>query len=173
MASETRFARRILADGLSKFVQLLEVGKAKVRVMSSPSSNNRLYAILAEPFASDRFSSYDKYRRHRLSKVAAYALVARTKIPSAKIAIGIAFDGPTKDMNGGSEDLFCHYVSEVTQDVLDDAAKLQSELGILLPENVNSAGFHYKEYPDTMSTLSRQQRRAQERAAKKARGKVR
>lgn len=173
MASETRFSRRILANGLSSFVKSLEDGKSKVRVMSSPSSNNRVYAVLAEPYVSERFGNYEEYRVHRLSKVSAYALVARTRIPSARMSIGIAFDGPTKDMNGGSEDLFCHYVPEVTQDVIDDAKKLQSELRILLPENVNNTKFHFKEYPDDSLPMSRQQRRAQERAAYKATKKYR
>lgn len=167
MASETRLARRILADGLSKFVDSLELGKAKVRVMSSPSTNDRVYAILAEPFVSERFGTYEQYRRDRLAKVAAYAIVARTKVPTARMAIGIAFDGPTKDMSGGSEDLFCHSVPEVTQAVLNDAERVPRELRILLPENVRSAGSRHQEYPEIPPRMSRQQRRAQERAANK------
>ena len=173
MASETRFSRRILADGLSKFVKSLEKGKPKARVMSSPSTKNRVYAVLAEPFVSERFSSYEQYRRDRLAKVAAYAIVARTKLPTATMAIGIAFDGPSEVMDGGSEDLFCHYVPEVTQDVLDDAVRVQGELGILLPENVKSVGFHHQEYPDAPIKVSRQQRRAEERAAKKRKRNLR
>lgn len=173
MASETRFARRILADGLSKFVASLETGRPKARVMSSPATSNRVYALLAEPFISERFSSYEQYRRERLAKVAAYAVVARTKVPTAKMAIGIAFDGPTKNMAGGSEDLFCHYVPEVTQDVLNDAARVQRELRILLPENVRTADFHHQEYPEFAPNLSRQQRRAQQRTTEKAKKKYR
>ena len=149
MASETRFARRILADGILKFAKSLEVGKAKVRVMSSPTTANRVYAILAEPFVTEKLRSYEQYRRDRIAKVAAYAIVARTKVPTARISIGIAFDGPSTGMSGGSEDLFCHSVAEVTQDVLDDAALVQCELRILLPENVSSVSFHQEEYPDT------------------------
>jgi len=167
MAGETRFARRILADGLVKFVESLEPGKAKARVMLSPSTNNRVYAVLAEPFVPEKYSSYEEYRRKRIAKVAAYAIVSRTKFPTARVAIGIAFDGPTYDMKGGSEDLFCHSVPEVTQDILEDATRIQHKLGILLPENVTSARFHHQEYPDTPSKISRQQRRAIERAAKK------
>jgi hypothetical protein len=167
MASETRFARRVLADGLSNFAASLEPGKARARVMNSPSTPNRVYAILAEPFLSARYGSYEQYRRERLSKVAAYAIVARMKVPTARMAIGIAFDGPTVDKEGGSEDLFCHYVPEVTEEVLDDAARVQRELRILLPENVRNVGFHHQEFPEVSPKISRQQRRALDRAAKK------
>lgn len=171
MASETRFSRRILADGLGKFMATLEPDKARVRVMNSPSTPERAYAVLAEPYTSGKYASYEEYRQFRIQRLAAYSIVARVKIPTAKMIVGIAFDGPSKGKEGGSEDLFCHFVPEVTQDVLDEAARVQRELQLFRAENVRTAGYRYEEFPDLNSKVTRQQRRAEERAAKKAQKK--
>lgn len=175
MAVESRFARRVLAHTLSNFAQTLIPGSGKTRVILSPSSDEKAYVFLAAPFQPSNFSSYEDYRQQRVSHLAAYVAVARTRFQRAKYVIGIAFDSHSEGRRGGSEDLYCHYVPEVTEDVLQDARRVQVELGLLQSKSVVEMRYSAREYPDVPSVtstaeakLSRQQRRAAERAAVKA-----
>jgi hypothetical protein len=152
MASESRFARRVLGYALSEFVMSLESGKSTARLVPSPSTSSRVYVFLAEPYIP-MLCTYEEYRQQRLAKVAAYAIVARTVVPTAKMTIGIALEGPYQGKRGGSEDMFCHYVPEITQDLLDEAARVQLELGILLPSNVRRETHKHLEYPDNSNNM--------------------
>lgn len=172
MASESRFDRRILSETLVNFAQAITPGMPRVRVGVSPSTKEKAYVFLAEPFISSHFSSYDEYRKIRVAKLAAYATVARVRFPLAKSVVGIAFDGPSQDKHGGSEDLYCHYVPEVTSEVLDDARGVQKEFGLLLENNIFEKRYSVSEYPANSilgaRSLSRQQRRAMARSQAKA-----
>jgi hypothetical protein len=65
---------------------------------------NRLYVFVV--VAKPRDESYDDYRQYRMAVLHAYVQTAKLKAPLGTVFVGIAFDNPRKDYQGGTEDLF-------------------------------------------------------------------
>lgn len=171
MAEEGRFGRRILGEGLVDFMRRAVPGESSARVMRSFLMPDRIYVLLAEAF-DNSFENYEDYRTYRFHRLHAYCLVARLRAPDANVVVGIAFDSPGGHQKGGSEDLLYSYEANLTEELMNNARAAQRELGILLPENLRQGGRHHQEFPPLASRnssmpISRQQRRALERAEKK------
>ncbi|WP_418132531.1 hypothetical protein ABL849_17485 [Variovorax sp. 375MFSha3.1] len=171
MADESRFGRRILGAGFLTFLQSARPRMSSARVMRSHTKPDRAYVFLAEPYV-EGFSSYDEYRAYRTQRLYAYCLVARLRATGANSVIGIAIDSPGGHVRGGSEDLLYSYEPEITDELIAQARDAQRELEILLPENLRQEERRHLEFPEVtrpaaVPVMSRQQRRAAERAAKK------
>lgn len=176
MADENRFARRILGHGLTNFIGSAKPGKSTARVMRSPDDANRAYVLLTVPYDRD-FRDYDHYRTYRVQRLYAYCLVARLSATAANTVVGIAIDSPGGHQRGGSEDLLYSFEPVITDELIAQAKNVQNELGILLPENVRQSEHKHLEFPESAPpvhapTVTRQQRRAAERAAQKSARRV-
>ena len=154
MAMENRLYRRILGGHLVDFMGALQPDESWARVMRSGGAGNRAYVLLAEPF-HDGCKDYNDYREYRLARLSAYVEVSRLRVDTAKTVIGLAFDVPTKDRPGGSEDLFCTFVPEFTRECREHAEQVQREFGLLLPEKTAMQERKYQEFPDVSGERNR------------------
>jgi hypothetical protein len=156
MAAESRVRRRMLGSSLIDFLKKAPPDKAFARLVHSSTHPENAYVFLAEPYRND-FATYDDYRRFRVARIAAYCHVAPLKAPGAKQIIGIALDSPSG--NGGSEDLFGYSFEEFTEDMRNEALRLQSELRILQPDNLKEHGGWEDEFPRKAVEAMRQRKR--------------
>lgn len=167
MAYEGRFSRRILGSGIKSFLETAKPDKSLARVMVSHDDQTRAYVFLAEPF-TDEFADYNQYRAHRARRLYVHCLVARLLARTANTVVGIGLDSPRGRQAGGSEDLIYTYEPELSEELFSHAKMVQDETGILLNENITRVEVHHFEFPEAVpERMTRQQRRAMERAEKK------
>lgn len=75
-----------------------------MRLFSTEQDLHLVYVMLIEPKPADE--SYDDYRKFRIATLHAYTSCAKLKCLEGITFVGLAFDHPNKDYEGGSEDLF-------------------------------------------------------------------
>lgn len=144
MAGESRFSRRLLATSYLDTRSRSGPTQAYARVSPLNVDSPSAYVFLAEPVAPHE--SYADYRKFRLARLSAYCLVATLKSPNAKQIVGIAVDSRDPSRKGVSEDLWVLEVRDRAA-LETDARATQSELGILLDENIREIRYHDDEYP--------------------------
>lgn len=74
--------------------------------------------------------SYEEYRRRRMAVLHAYVETAKLKSPAGTKFVGIAFDDPHKDYQGGSEDLFVLIRETWTPEDLAELERQRKDLGL-------------------------------------------
>ncbi len=145
MASESRFGRRILAQGLiGAYEKVSSISGTKfVRMYFSKENPDTLYIflILSVPDGAP----YEDYRVVRTNLLLAYCKVAKLRAPQAKRILGFA----NEPLGGSvsSEDLLLLDVSNWSAEQESEARDLQREHGILLDENVQYYETKHREYP--------------------------
>lgn len=146
MAAEPRVRRRQLAVALREVLERSGPRRSYARVVASDQSPDMIYVLIAE--AKPEEESYDAYRRYRIARLAAYCEVATLQFPQARKIVGFATDSHDPARRGRSEDLVTLDATNRTPEQIAEAKKLQQELGILLPENVQIEKYHTAEFPD-------------------------
>jgi hypothetical protein len=128
MAAESRFRRRQLAGAFIGALERVGPGERLGRLVYGGVSGETVYVFVV--VSKRRNESYDEYRRYRLAVLHAYVQTARLKAPLGTTFVGIAFDNPHKDYQGGSEDLFVLSKETWTADELAELEVQRRELGL-------------------------------------------
>ena len=153
IASENRFQRRLLVralrGALASAVQ--RPGRRFARVAAAQEAK-RVYIFLILPARSEE--TYDEYRQHRVAMLHAYCRCAQLRFPNATSFIGIGFDHPVKNYNGGSEDLCVYLPKTLTAADRQEVEKFRSELDIL-PDDLKLWHNHDDEFPSTLAAPAR------------------
>ncbi|MDP3874568.1 MAG: hypothetical protein Q8Q80_18055 [Methyloversatilis sp.] len=144
LAAESRFRRRQLAEALCGMLQRAKRGDRIARVAYSGVSGETVYVFLV--VSRNNREIYEDYRKYRLGLLHAYVQTARLKAPKGTTFVGIAFDNPQKDYQGGSEDLFVLMKDDWSPDELDFLEKMRSELQ-LWGANMECWRYRQDEYP--------------------------
>ncbi len=144
MAAESRFRRRQLAQAFVGALRRVEAGERLGRLIYGGGEGEPAYVFVVVPKREDE--TYDDYRQYRIALVHAYARTAKLKAPRATTFIGIGFDNPNKDYEGGSEDLFVLSQEKWTAHELDELARMRRELG-LWGEAMESWRYRQDEFP--------------------------
>lgn len=128
MAAEPRFRRRQLAESFIGALQRVEPGMRLGRLVYGGVAGETVYVFVV--VAKRRDETYEEYRRYRLALLHAYIQTARLKAPLGNTFLGIAFDNPHKDYQGGSEDLFVLMKETWTVEELGELETKRRELGL-------------------------------------------
>lgn len=188
MALENRLARRMLGGGVSS--GLLRAKEQKLdrfaRVLFpgyTPKHVDRAYVllVLAYPKFLDDDGGYEAYRRARVNFLRAYCLAAAQQHKNIKTIVGIGIDAAPEVTGraGGSEDLIAIDTSTWDEELEQEALEAREKLDVLSPGRIEAYRASSTEYPDIGfadvegEKLSRQQRRARERAMRKAQRRTR
>lgn len=177
MATETRVHRRLLGaavyDALHK-AQAPEVERfVKTLVPDASSNGPRVgYIILVRAFPKHQSScTYDLYRKERLITLQFYCLNLLAQVDNIDIAVGVALDSaPDFDQkHAGSEDLVALERPIWTEELLDWLEEGRQALNVTPISSASRYKTSTYEYPSAKKrALSRQQRRAEQRAHRKA-----
>ena len=182
MALEPRVSRRFLGQSVADALIRAEREKYDrfCRVlMPGPKSTHRdviyVLLILAYPTHLELKGGYEQYRDARMSLLHAYCLNALSESRQIKRAVGIAIDASSRVTGHkvGSEDLLALDVDKWTPGLEEELREARKELDIMRPDRVKREAVSFDEYPTPPdpplpSGLNRQQRRAIERARRKA-----
>lgn len=182
MALESRVSRRMLGGALIAAMEQSEQQKAErfARVVFDAEEKADqiiayVYLILGYPTKFELAGGYEQYRKVRLNTLHAYCLNVMSEDRHLKRVVGIALDASSKvtGRKGGSEDLIALEIPKWTPELDKQAAELKEQFDILSPERVRYSKISDQEYPSVRTVepgakLSRQQRRALERANRKA-----
>jgi hypothetical protein len=149
MALESRFARRVLGEGVKGAMQnALKIKTdsfARVMLPSNASADPTLaYVILILAYPSDLDKEgglpggYEQYRKARIQMLHSYCLTTLHRRPELKTAVGIAIDAHSSQTGrkGGSEDLMALQVSEWTPELLQRIAEAKEHLDIFNEERL-------------------------------------
>jgi len=180
LASETRFARRVLAESLAHAMSQPVTADAETtgqytRLAPSPSIPGRYYVFTCMPRAEK--VDYDDYRELRAQFLTAYCEGLILKFPDVIEAVGIASE--PMSASGSSQDFI--YIS--FEEPFDDQHLIEirsrcDELDILQASSMKPTPFQRFEYPDAFTPhgtehsggpANRAQRRA-EKSAKRGKG---
>jgi len=131
LAAESRFKRRQLAESFVGALRRVKPGDRLGRLVYSGVANETAFVFVIVPKRADE--SYVEYRKYRMSVLHAYVQTARLKAELATIFVGIAFDNPHKDYEGGSEDLFALSKNAWTEEELTELERRRQELGLWGP----------------------------------------
>lgn len=128
LAAESRFRRRQLADSFVGALRRVKPGDRLGRLVYGGVADETAFIFVIVPKRADE--SYEEYRRYRMSVLHAYVQTARLKAELATTFVGIAFDNPHKDYDGGSEDLFVLSKNAWTDEELTKLERMRQELGL-------------------------------------------
>jgi len=179
MAREDRVTRRALSQAFLDTLQEAERRRqdrfARIvlpnQYFADPQSGY-VFMVLAYPTDIDLEGGYQQYRRARATMLGAHCHAALYDNRNLKRMVGIAVDASSEvtGRTGGSEDLVAIEITEWTPELERHTEELRLTFDILIPSRVQSGGFSMAKYPVLgEAPLSRQQRRALEREAKKQR----
>jgi hypothetical protein len=181
LASETRFARRLLAkvleEALRKSVQVEEdTINQFTRIMPSPSVPGRYYVFTVMPPTTT--SSYDEYREGRVNFLMTYCEGLSLKYPDIIEAVGIASEPMAAEVS--SQDfLYVSFEDPLSPVHLEEIRKRCDDLNILQDSTMNQKPFQSFEYPEVFSLndiggsrspANRAERRAQQSADRRRKG---
>ncbi|WP_299884901.1 hypothetical protein [uncultured Ruegeria sp.] len=186
MAAEDRTRRRALSGA---FIDALETAQSGPHIRFSrsilPAGGDAadplcayVFVFLPFPTDVDLERDYEQYREVRSSILATYAYAILRRNKHLKRAIGVAMEGPnsTDHREGSSEDLLMIEVEEWTQELESEIVEREQQHNVMKEGRVTYSGMSAQEYPDVSVSpsnpavrLTRQQRRAAERLAKKGR----
>ena len=177
MAMENRLHRRILGQALigalqrahqlkkDRFVRVVLPGE-----LSADRQVAYVFLVLAYPTKIHLPDGYAQYRKVRVNTLHAYCLNVLADHRNLKRAVGIGLDASAEITGrpGSSEDMLVLEIDKWTENLERQAKELRAKLDILKPERLTRGGLTIREYPSPpIGKLSRQQRRALEREAKK------
>lgn len=128
MAAESRFRRRQLADSFIGALRRVAPGQRLGRLFYGGVADETVYVFVV--VAKRKDETYNQYRQFRMAILHAYVQTARLKAPLGTTFVGIAFDNPQKDYQGGSEDLFVLMKEMWTADELEGLEAKRRELGL-------------------------------------------
>jgi hypothetical protein len=128
MAAEPRFRRRQLAEAFIGAMQRVAPGERLGRLVYGGVAGETVYVFVVVAKRQDE--TYDKYRQYRVALLHAYVQTARLRAPLGTTFVGIAFDNPHKDYQGGSEDLFVLMKETWAADELAELETKRRELGL-------------------------------------------
>jgi hypothetical protein len=182
MALESRVIRRFLGHSVAD--ALIRAEREKYNrfcrvLMPGPKSTHRdviyVLLILAYPTHLELKGGYEQYRNARISMLHAYCLNALSENRQIKRAVGIAIDASSRvtGRKVGSEDLLALDVEKWTPGLEEELREAHKEFDIMRPDRVRREAVSFDEYPTPPDSphppeLNRQQRRAMERARRKA-----
>jgi hypothetical protein len=182
MALESRVERRMLGEALVTAMTRAEERKEDrfCRIMlPEPDSVDRGVAyvllIMAYPTHLNLKGGYEQYRKVRLNVLHAYCLNVFSKNRLLKRVIGIAVDASAKitGRQGSSEDILALEIPAWTEKLEQQARDLTEQFDVMQSARLEPSEISVQEYPaprqDTSKkVLSRRQRRADEKARRKA-----
>lgn len=128
MAAESRFRRRQLAEAFLGALRRVERGMRLGRLAYGGVAGETVYVFVVVAKRQDE--TYDAYRQYRIALLHAYVQTAKLKAPLGTTFVGIGFDNPHKDYQGGSEDLFVLVKEAWTADELVELETKRRELGL-------------------------------------------
>lgn len=150
IASESRFRRRLLVGSLRDVLIKAEESHSGgwiARAVAAAEGSGRIYIFLIFPkLSKDR---YESYRKYRVSVLHAYCRCAKLRFPDADTFVGIAFDHPSKDYAGSSEDLFIYRCAVLSDEERAETEKYRKELNILADSLVPQK-LHEDEFPQIL-----------------------
>lgn len=151
IAAESRFRRRILTDQLKEIFASAQKQPQKrcTRVFTTKQTPEIVYIFLLMPKTEGE--SQEEYRQHRAAILHAYTRCAKLRFPDGMKFIGMAFDHPIKDYNGGSEDLLVYIINDWDKDAISEAEKYREMLGIL-GNNLEMKFRHEQQFPTIESS---------------------
>lgn len=173
MAQENRTVRRALGSAiigaLEQSSQIKQDRFTRVIVPNEGFADpacGYVFMTLAYPeYLNDR-GGYEQYRKVRVSMLQSYCLSFLHDNRQFNKMVGIAMDASRPGRRGGSEDMLAVQVEQWTPELEADVAKARSQYEILQPGRLVKSGLSVQEFPE-VPQVSRQQRRAAERAARK------
>lgn len=177
MASEDRVMRRALGNvfgdalvqaekqGQDKFARIVlaESGLADPRVAY-------VFLILAYPKEVTLEGGYEQYRLTRIRLLETYCYSVLMDNRDRHLAVGIAIDASSSvaGREGGSQDLATVEVAEWTDELVAKVSERRMHYEVMVPERMKMSAFETQEFPSIQQPkMSRQQRRAAERRARK------
>jgi hypothetical protein len=146
-------------------------------MMPGPGSVDRacayIFMILAYPDDIPLEGGYQQYRKVRVRMLEAYCLALMAKHRNLEVVVGINVDAPSEmtGREGGSEDLVAVGKQEWTPEFAAEVEKRRLEFNVLENYTGEATRFAVEEYPappDDPQAITRQQRRAVERAYAKS-----
>ena len=143
MASESRFARRMISKGLLGAFADTPNGTRRIRYLPPTRLGAPFYVFLCLPQPED--ADRDHYRTVRGSLLEAICMVVKYMFPATEDIIAIASD-PVRSGKGSSEDLIYFDARIWSEEQNEEAARLQEEYSIL--KEINTYGLKDQEYPD-------------------------
>lgn len=174
MAQEDRFGRRMLGIALKGAAESLEQqGKdrfGRVILPNGATADPRLAYVFMVLKAS-RFADHEKYRRVRAEMLQTYCLATLHDHPEMDTCVGVALTAISDE--GSSEDLVAISQQEWTPEAVTQLAEARQHFEILIePEKLVRSEMQMTEFPadPQLAGMSRQQRRARERALRKKKG---
>ncbi len=182
MALENRVLRRMLGGAVISAMETALERRVNrfCRVIipgTNPPGRNIIYVFLIFAYQDhfDQEDGYDTYRRERATTLWAYCLNVLSDNRNLTKVIGIAIDASPEitGRRGGSEDILMMEVPNWTDTLGQQAERMREAFGIFDPHGVEQSAISGQEYPQSNEAnpeekLSRQQRRARERARRKA-----
>lgn len=145
VASESRFRRRVLTHAFQQLARKAAgiPGSTIFRAVLS-ERDQLIYVFLI--IARRKGEPYEEYRHRRSFMLTSYCQCARLKFENTTTFVGMAFDHPVKDYDGGSEDLMVLRPPPLTEEDRIRLNELRRELGIL-SDTVTMQRYHATEYP--------------------------
>ena len=153
VASESRFRRRILAEAFEQLAikAARTPGSTIFRTVLSEQGEELIYVFLI--IARREGEPYDAYRHRRSFMLSSYCMCAKLKFEHATTFVGLGFDHPVKNYEGGSEDLMVLRPPPLTEGDRVRLNALRQELGIL-SDTVTMQRYHATEYPPNDNVLA-------------------
>lgn len=181
MAAEDRTRRRALSEAFmgalnsSRKNPTARFSRAVLPLDDAPDAYCAyVFVFVPFPVSVHLKDGYEQYRRVRNQILATYAYAVLRRHRHLKRAIGIAMEGdgsPHHD-SGSSEDLALLEVEEWTQSLEQEVIENERLFDVMRDERVEFSTFSVQEFPPMHKPLaekkSRQQKRSEERRAKKA-----
>lgn len=127
-----------------------------------------VFMTLAYPSHLDGKGGYEQYRKVRTAMLQTYCMSFLHDHRQMKRMVGIAMDKPNTGRRGSSEDMVAVEITDWSPELEADVAKSRAQYEILQSSRLVKSNLSVQEFPSVKSPLSRQQRRAAERSARKA-----
>lgn len=128
LAAESRFRRRQLAEAFIGALRRVKPAERLGRLVYGGVADETTFVFVIVPKRTDE--SYAEYRQYRMGILHAYVQTARLKADLATTFVGIAFDNPHRDYDGGSEDLFVLSKNAWTEEELAELERRRQEFNL-------------------------------------------
>lgn len=178
MAAEDRVARRALSGGIiDAFRKSEQCGMQRfARVMipereEGATDVGYVFIILAYPKDTELPGGYEQYREARVRLMKAYCVTLLHDFPKLHTAVAVGVDASPKmsGREGGSEDLMMVQIDNWSDDLRREVIRYKQNLSVLDPDTMQHSRYTTQEFPAVLpENVSRQVRRAHERARRKA-----
>lgn len=148
LALEPRYVRRTFSESIFEAVEKTPANMRFLRLMPSPTNKGVWFLLLLLPVPEGNEHTHDDYRGVRRDFLQASCLAAKRMRPEIEHIVGIATESG-KPPNGRSEDAVYIDMTEWTEELEQEAARIQEEEGIFtspIPRQVT-----FKEYPEVVS----------------------